>query len=171
MPSKDLDRREAVGQPFPAGGLHRRHGRDRFLSRVRQQLLRLVRETGRSGESALAQLERAFYSHVSFIARHPDVPRRILTWSLQSGDARLRRRVQKVVAHYEFRVLRVIARGQRQGCIRREIEPRAATRLFVGMLQNLVLRLPAERCPSETLLPEADALFCAYLQLVRPGHA
>lgn len=90
---------------------------------MRQRLFWLMRETGRYGENALRELERAFYSHVSFIARHPDVPRRILSWSLQSTDARLRRRVEKVIAHYEFRVIRLITSGQKQGCIRADIEP------------------------------------------------
>ncbi len=149
--------------------LESRRGRDRFLSHVRQRLFCLMRETGRYGENALRELERAFHSHVSFIARHPDVPRRILTWSLQSADARLRRRVQKVMAHYEFRLVRLIANGQQQGCIRADIEPHAASGLFIGMLQNLVLRLSADGLQPERLLQEANHLFSAYLKLVRAG--
>lgn len=153
----------------PQCNLDCRHGRDRFLSRVRQQLFSFVRETGRYGEDGLRELERAFYSHVSFIARHPEVPRRILAWGLQGDDARLRRRVQKVVAHYEYRVVRLITKGQQQGCIRPDLEPRAATALFVGMLQNLVLRLPADRFQPEALLKEANRLFSGYMKLVRAG--
>jgi TetR/AcrR family transcriptional regulator len=153
----------------PQGNLDCRHGRDRFLSRVRQQLFSLMRETGLYGEDGLRELERTFYSHVSFIARHPEIPRRILTWCLQGDDARLRRRVQKVVTHYEYRVVRLITKGQKQGCIRPDLEPRAATGLFVGMLQNLVLRLPADRFQPEVLLRDANRLFSAYAELVRAG--
>jgi hypothetical protein len=171
-----LSGRDAQSAAMPTAGglqpqcnLHCRHGRDRFLSRVRQQLFGLIRESGRYGENALREIERAFYSHVSFIARHPEVPRRILAWGLQGDDARLRRRVQKVVTHYEYRVVRLITKGQEQGCIRPDLEPRAATGLFVGMLQNLALSLPAERFQPEALLQEADRLFSAYLKLVRVG--
>lgn len=98
--------------------LHCRRSRDRFLSQARQRLFLLMREAGRPEGNALHRLGRVFESHVSFIARHPDMPRRILGWSLQCSDARLRRRAQKVVLHYEFRLSRLIARGQQQGCIR-----------------------------------------------------
>jgi AcrR family transcriptional regulator len=151
--------------------LESRHGRDRFLSRARQQLLRLVRETGAHGSNAQRRLEDVFNSHVAFIASHPDVPRRILAWALQGNDARLRRRIRKVIGHYEFRVLRVITQGQREGSLRADIEPKAATVLFVGILQTLALRMPAEGSEPGALLEEAKRLFSAFLEVVRNDGA
>lgn len=145
-----------------------RRSRDRFLSQVRQRLFLLLREAGRPDGNALHRLGRVFDSHVSFIARHPDTPRRILGWSLQCADARLRRRAQKVVLHYEFRLSRLIARGQQQGCIRADIDAPVATALFVALLQNLVLRLPDDRAPPETLLRDARRVFGGYRELLRP---
>ena len=171
MPRADSPYIEAnfpEGHPAPERNLDCRRGKDRFLSRVRQQLFRLVRETARYGENALRQLERAFFAHVSFIAGHPDVPRRILSWSLHGGDGRLQRRVQKVITHYEFRVRRLIAQGQREGCIRADIEPHAASGLFVGMLQTLALRLPTERLEPEMVLQSATVMFSAYVGFLKP---
>ncbi|MDT3678157.1 MAG: hypothetical protein ROZ64_04890 [Burkholderiaceae bacterium] len=147
---------------------HCRRSKDRFLSQVRQRVFLLLREAGLPDGNALHRLEHVFDSHVSFIARHPDTPRRILGWTLQCADARLRRRVRKVVLHYEFRLSRLIARGQRQGCIRADIEAPVATALFVAMLQNLVLRLPDDRVPEKTLLREAERVFSGYRELLRP---
>lgn len=146
-----------------------RSGKDRFLSRVRQRLFLLLRDIGGQDECAMRRLERTFRAQVSFIASRPDIPRRILSWSLHSADPRLQRRVRKVVVHYEFRVLRLIAAGQQQGCIRADIEPQAATELFVAMLQSLVLRLPGDHPEPEILARDADRLFSAYRELVRPA--
>lgn len=152
----------------PAWNPLRRSGKDRFLSRARQQLFLLLRDAGRQEECTIRRLERTFHAHVSFIATRPDIPRRILSWSLHSADTRLRRRVRKVVLHYELRVNRLIAEGQQQGCIREDIEPRAATSLFVSMLQNLVLRLPDDRLEPEVLVQDANRLFRTYIELIRP---
>lgn len=160
-----------VNVPEEPPELHCRRSRDRFLSQVRQRLFLLLREAGRPDGNALHRLERVFESHVSFIARHPDTPRRILAWSLQGTDVRLRRRARKVALHYEFRLSRLIARGQQQGCIRADIEAPVATALFVAMLQNLVLRLPDERVPPETLQREAERVFSGYRELLRPVTA
>ena len=72
------------------------HRRDRLLSRVRQQLLCLVRDTQRHDEDAMDRLERAFRSHMSFMAAHPGIHRVMLSWALQEDDGRLRRRVRKL---------------------------------------------------------------------------
>ncbi len=154
--------------PDDAPELHCRRSKDRFLSQARQRVFLLLRDAGRPDGNALHRLERVFDSHVSFIARHPDTPRRILGWTLQCADARLRRRARKVVLHYEFRLNRLIAKGQQQGCIRADIDAPVATALFVAMLQNLVLRLPDDRVPEKTLLREAERVFSGYRELLRP---
>ncbi len=145
------------------------HGRDRLLSRVRQQLLRLVQETRRYDEYAMDRLERAFHSHISFMAAHPGIHRVMLTWALQEADGRLRRRVRKLAMHYAHRVLRLVVQGQQEGSIRSDIDPQTATRIYVAMLQNLVLRLPDEPAQTQAALRETSEVFAAYRLLV--GHS
>lgn len=144
------------------------HGRDRRLSRVRQQLLHLVHEAQRCDEDAVERLERAFHSHVLFMAAHPRIHRAMLTWALQEADGRLRRRVRKLATHYEHRVLGLVVQGQREGSIRSDIAPQAATRIYVAMLQNLVLRLPDEPAQTQAALRETREVFAAYRLLVGP---
>ena len=59
-------------------------GRKRFIARARGQILRSVRR-GEQGDS-LRELESAFQQQIAFIARHPDVPRRLLSWLAQDDD-------------------------------------------------------------------------------------
>lgn len=139
------------------------HGaQDHFLSRARGDLLRLVKRTAPQPQNPLQELEQAFHSQASFIAQHPDIPKRLLGWLSQSGDSRIRRRIQKVIDQYEARLCRMIGRAKTQGLIRDNIEPRTAASIFIGMIQGLALRMNADLCQRELMLREAFAGFAMY---------
>jgi len=139
------------------------HGaQDRFISRARGQLLRLLQSTVRRDQNPLQELEQAFYFQVSFISRHPDVPKRLLGWLSQDGDSRIRRRIQLVIGHYESRLCRTIDRARRQGLVSADIEPHAAASLFVAMIQSLALRMNTDLRQRESLLREATHVFALY---------
>lgn len=139
------------------------HGaQGRFISRARGGLLRLLKCTAQHDQNPLQELERAFYFQVSFISRHPDVPKRLLGWLSQGSDTRIRRRIQMVIDHYESRLCRMIGRAKHQGLISTGIEPQTAASLFVGMIQGLALRMNAGLLQRELLLREAVEVFALY---------
>lgn len=139
------------------------HGaQGRFISRARGGLLRLLKCTAQHDQNPLQELERAFYFQVSFISRHPDVPKRLLGWLSQDSDTRIRRRIQMVIDHYESRLCRMIGRAKCQGLIRADIEPQTAASLFVGMIQGLAIRMNAGLLQRELLLREAVEVFALY---------
>jgi TetR/AcrR family transcriptional regulator len=141
------------------------HGaQDHFLSRARGNLMRLVKRTARRHQSPLQELEQAFHSQASFIAQHPDIPKRLLGWLSQNGDSRIRRRIQKVIDQYEARLCRMIGQAKTQGLIRDNIEPRTAASIFIGMIQSLALRMNADLCQRELMLCEAFEGFALYLE-------
>lgn len=153
---------DATEKTLSAPKLDSRGARERFISRVRGRLFRLLQQTGQGDGNPLQELEHAFHSQVSFISRHPDVPRHLLEWLLRSGDNRLRRRIQMVIARYESRLCRMIARAKHEGLIRDEIEPQTAASLFVGMIQSLALGMNASPCQQKLLLREAATVFALY---------
>lgn len=139
------------------------HGaQDRFISRARGSLLRLLKRTAQHNQNPLQELERAFYFQALFVSRHPDVPKRLLEWLSQGSDTRIRRRIQKVIGHYESRLCRMIAQAKRQGFIRADIDPYAAAGIFIGMIQSLALRLNVNLRQRELLLREAFENFSLY---------
>lgn len=139
------------------------HGaQDHFLSRARGDLLRLVKRTAPHPQNPLQELEQAFRSQASFIAQHPDIPKRLLGWLSQGGDSRIRRRIQRVIDLYEARLCRMIGQAKIQGLIRDSIEPRTAASIFIGMIQGLALRMNADLCQRELMLREAVAGFAVY---------
>ena len=69
-----------------------RGGRKRFIARVRGRLLRSVKSERK--DDPLRELESVFQQQIAFIARHPGVPRRLLSWLAQDDDRGLQRRVR-----------------------------------------------------------------------------
>lgn len=139
------------------------HGaQDHFLSRARGDLMRLVKRTARRHQNPLQELEQAFKSQASFIAQHPDIPKRLLGWLSQNGDTRIRRRIQKVIDQYEARLCQMIGQAKTQGLIRDNIEPRTAASIFIGMIQSLALRMNADLYQRELMLREAFEGFAMY---------
>jgi len=139
------------------------HGaQDRFISRTRGSLLRLLKRTAKQDQNPLHELERAFYFQISFIAQQPDIPKRLLRWLSQSGDDRIHRRIQAVINNYESRLCRIIDQAKHQGLIRAGIEQQTAAKLFIGMIQSLVLRMNGGLRQRELLLREAVEVFALY---------
>lgn len=142
-----------------------------LLSWAYRALLHLLRRATRHQENPLAALETAFHFHVSFLAKHPSVPLMILAWHSQTGDARVRSRIQGAIAHYESRLARLIGKAKRQGLVMSTINAQAAAGAFVGMIQGLALRMRVDLGRPELLLREAAAEFPVYLDGIRNTSA
>ncbi len=146
---------DATEHALPQTGLDSHGAQDRFVSRARGRLLRLMNHTVQRDRNPLLELERAFKIQAVFIARHPEIPRRLLAWLSEGGDSRIQRRIRKVIDHYESRIFRLIARARQQGSIKADIDPQAAAGIFIGMIQSLALRLNLNLSQRERLLREA----------------
>lgn len=136
-------------------------GRKRFIARVRGRLLRPFRRGGK--EDPLRQLESAFQQQITFIALHPDVPKRLLSWLTQDGDPGLQRRVRMLIGYYANRLAQIIARAKEQGLVRTDVQPSVAAMSLVGVVQGLVLRTHAAPQWREWFLREAAEAFALYL--------
>lgn len=135
-------------------------GRKRFIARARGWLLRLVKRGGKG--DPLRVLESALQQQITFIARHPDVPRRLLSWLAQDGDPGLQRRARMVIGYYATRLAQIIARAERKGLIRADIKPHAAAISLVGVIQKLVLETHAIPQRGESFLRKAAEAFALY---------
>ena len=154
---------DAAGRALVGSKLDSHGAQDRFISRARGRLLRLLNCTSQHDQNSLQELERAFYFQISFISQHPDVPKRLLGWLSQGNNTRIRRRIQMVIGQYESRLCRMIGQAKHQGFIRADIEPHTAASLFIGMIQGLALRMNANLHQRELLLREAFEVFALYL--------
>jgi hypothetical protein len=157
----DLDSLADTGRdedPWPAGKTDSHSERKRFLARARGRLLRSL---GRAEhDDPLRELEHAFQQQIAFIAWHPEVPARLLSWLRQDGDARLKRRIRAVIDHYATRLARILDRARQQGLVRADIDPRSEAMRLVGLIQGLALGAGDRRW--EMLLDEASGTFACF---------
>lgn len=169
--SDPQDPAAATDGSLPEPGLDSHGARDRFVARARGRLLRLMKHPDAPDRNPLLELERVFHLQAEFIARHPEVPGRLLGWLSQGGDSRIQRRIRKVIDHYESRICRLIARARQQGFLKAEVDPRAAAGVFVGMVQSLALSLKLNPCQRERLLREAFDHFSRFRTALTSGSS
>lgn len=156
------DRADAAAKAPIAARLDSQGARDRYLSRVRGSLLRRLSRMPNLDRNALQELEHAFRLQVAFIARHPDVPKRLLGWLSQGRGSRTGQRIRRVIGHYESRLSRIIAVAKQQGRVRSDVDPQAAAGIVVGMIQSLALRMTLNLRQRERLLHEAIQSFSLF---------
>ena len=158
---KEESYRIEEGLPYPSS--HGRNTRSMLLSWAFRALLHLQRRATKGETDPLKALEKAFQLQVSFIAKYPSVPGRLLAWYAQTGDVRVRSRIEGCIAEYEARVFRLISQAQHQGLVSANIDVRAAATLFVGLLQGMALRTSVSLSRPEILLREAAIVFPAFI--------
>lgn len=158
---------EKEALPYPAS--RGRNSRAILLSWTYRALLHLLRRATQSEQNPLKVLENAFHLQVSFIAKYPSVPRRLLAWYARTGDVRVRSRIQSCITQYEARVSRLISQAKYQGLVSSNIDAQTAATLFVGMLQGMVLRTSASLSQPDMLLREASIAFPVYLNGIGVG--
>ncbi len=105
---------------------------ERLLSRVDKAALNVA--------SPVAALEAIFMTHIDFVAHHPGVPRMIFGELQRAGETAPKRMVQTLVRHYGERLHRLIEQGKAQGELDAALDTEAATILFIGTIQGLVMQ-------------------------------
>ena len=105
---------------------------ERLLSRVDKAALNVA--------SPVAALEAIFMTHIDFVAQHPGVPRMIFGELQRAGETAPKRMVQTLVRHYGERLHRLIEQGKAQGELDAALDTEAATILFIGTIQGLVMQ-------------------------------
>lgn len=156
-----------VEDDWPPAQTDSNSGRNRLIARVRDRLLRPSKREGQG--DPLRELGDIFHQQITFIARHPDVPRRLLVWLAQDSDRALQRRVRMLIGNFATRQARIIGRARQQGLIRADIEPYAAAMGLVGVTQQLVLETCITPQPMESFLRKASVAFACYLAALGAG--
>ncbi len=87
------------------------------------------------GGNAVAQLQTLFSEHLDMIQANAAIPRVVFGRDLHAGHPGRRKRLLAIFARYQKRVAAIIAQGQREGCFRKDVDPLAAARLFLGLVQ------------------------------------
>lgn len=107
---------------------------------VAERLLARVDKAVQAPSSPLAGLEAMFMAHVEFVVEHPGVPR-MLFGELQRAEATApKRMVQTLIRRYGERLQRLFEQGKACGEVDSQLDTEAATILFIGTIQGLVMQ-------------------------------
>ena len=131
------------------------------LDWVAERLMSRVDRAARGAADPLEALEAVFTAHIAFVADHPGAPRLLLSELQRAGDSTAKRMARTVIADYGERIARLLRQGQDAGRIDPALDVDAASTLYVGMVQGLVIRsLASGETASLTLeAPKVFALF------------
>ena len=106
---------------------------------VAERLLARVDRAAAEATSPLAALEAMFLAHVDFVARHPGVPRILFGELQRADDTPAKRMVRTLIERYRGRLVDLLERGKTMGECAADLDSAAASMLFIGSIQGLVM--------------------------------
>ena len=107
---------------------------------VAERLLARIDDSARGIDSPLAAMEAMFMSHVEFAAEHPGMPRMVFSELQRAEQTPAKRMVQTLLQRYGKRLLGLIEKGKASGELSSALDAEAASTLFIGTIQGLVMQ-------------------------------
>ena len=133
---------------------------------VAERLMQRIERAVTEAPGPLAALRSVFLAHAGFVVEHPGVPR-MMFGELQRAEASAPKRMaQTLIRRYGERVRALLAAGQTAGEVAADIDLDAATTLFIGTIQGLVMQSLLAGEP-ERISREAPAVLALYLRGIR----
>lgn len=131
------------------------------LDWVSEKMMARVSQAAQAQQSPMAALEAVFMAHMGFIAEHPGAPRMLLAELQKSGDTIPKRMVVTLMANYRARIIELLEKGKACGEVSVELDLDAASTLYVGMIQGLVIQSMA-KSDSGYLMANAGKTFAVF---------
>ena len=133
---------------------------------VAERLMQRIERAVADAPGPLAALRSMFLAHAGFVVEHPGVPR-MMFGELQRAEASAPKRMaQTLIRRYGERVRALLEAGQAAGEVAVDIDLDAATTLFIGTIQGLVMQSLLAGEP-ERISREAPAVLALYLRGIR----
>jgi AcrR family transcriptional regulator len=128
---------------------------------VAEQLMARVDQAAEPVASPLAALEAVFMAHIEFVSAHPGVPRMLFGELQRPADSLPKRVARTLICRYAERLSSLIEAGKMCGEIDKKVNVDAASTLFIGMIQGLVMQSMLEG-NTKHMLAEAPNVFTIY---------
>lgn len=117
-------------------------------------------------DEPVVALQAMFMTHIEFAIEYPGIPR-ILFGELQKADATAAKQVaQAMLKQYAELIGARIEQGKTIGAIDREVDTKAATTLFIGTIQGLIMQSMLSG-DIHRIRIDAPGVFAIYLRGIR----
>ena len=128
---------------------------------VAERLLARVDKAAKAASSPMSALQAIFKTHIEFVAAHPGVPRMLFGELQRSEDTAAKRMAHTLIQKYAQRLGALIEQGKAEGEIDPAVDTAAASTLFIGSIQGLVMQsLLAGN--TEHMLDKVPGVFAIY---------
>ncbi len=129
---------------------------------IRDRLMSVLEKAASQATDPLDAIERMFFAHIGFIARHPAIPRVLFSDLLHRKNSKLRELVQTIISGYENKIANFLEAAKQQDMVSPELDSKSAAVLYIGMIQGLVMQVSIFG-GQRTLQEEAKKTFPIYL--------
>lgn len=107
---------------------------------VAERLLSRIERAAKSKRSSLESMEAMFLAHVEFVVEHPGIPRMLFGELQRAESTPAKRMAQTLIKRYGERLHELIEQGKLMGEISSALDAEAASALFIGTIQGLVIQ-------------------------------
>jgi AcrR family transcriptional regulator len=122
----------------PSGIYRHFKSKDQVLSAVldliEKRMLANVEAAREETSDPLERLHGLLRRHIRFIREGRAIPQIIFSDDVHAGNPEKKARVHRILSAYLGNIGQFVKEGQRQGCIRRELDPEAVALAFIGMI-------------------------------------
>ena len=133
---------------------------------VAQRLLLRLDKAAEQAASPTAALQAVFMAHIDFVCERPGVPRLIFGELQRPGQTAPKQMVQTLIQQYGERLHRLLEAGKAQGELDAALDVPAATVLFIGTVQGLVMQSLLAGDVAR-MRQDAPGVFAIYLRGIR----
>ncbi|MDP1593928.1 MAG: TetR/AcrR family transcriptional regulator [Gallionella sp.] len=132
------------------------------ISWIRGRLMTVLEKAASEASDPINAIERMFYAHITFISKHPAIPRLLFTEMLHKKNSKLRDLIQEIISGYEGKVAGLLDAAKEQSLVARDLDSQSAAVLYIGMIQGLFMQVSIFG-GKRSLLDEAKKTFPIYL--------
>jgi AcrR family transcriptional regulator len=132
------------------------------ISWIRGRLMSVLEKAASEATDPVNAIERMFYAHITFISKHPAIPRLLFTEMLHKKNSKLRDLIQEIISGYEGKVAGLLEAAKEQSLVAHDLDSQNAAVLYIGMIQGLFMQVSIFG-GKRSLLDEAKKTFPIYL--------
>ena len=107
---------------------------------IRDRLMKVVGKAAADATDPLNAIERMFFAHITFISKHPAIPRLLFSELLHKKNSKLRQLIEGIISGYEAKIAGLLDAAKSQSLVSDDLDSQSAAVLYIGMIQGLVMQ-------------------------------
>ena len=129
---------------------------------VAERLLARIDKAAKQADTPLAALEAVFMTHIDFVCDHPGVPRMLFGELQHTNESAPKRMARTLLQKYSERLTTLIEDGKAAGEVASDIDTVAASLLFIGTIQGLVMQSLLAGGDTQGIRDKVPGVFAIY---------